>query len=314
MASLPTILLILAALSAGATVLAILTAIRSQKEASSAIFPIVREEETIRARRARIYIFVWAAIAALFLGGWLATLRLSTQPRPDDAVATQPPPTAVPVAPPTNTPLPPTLTPEPVGDTPTTTLLPIETSLTDTPAPPTPTTVLPSATPTQTAPPEPSATAIPATATPVPPTTTPLPEATATPEPEVTATPTRPAPVVASSRTPAPAGVKVGPIQFAVALTNDFAAIDPTDIFSPDVEKIYAIFPFKGMTQGLPFKAIWYQNGAEIAREEGEWIWGQQASSFTFLRPKGVGLYKLELYVNDTIVATKLFEIRENTP
>ena len=71
MASLPTILLILAALSAGATVIAAIVAFRSQKEASSAIFPIVREEEHSRAQRARISIFVWIAITALFLGGWL---------------------------------------------------------------------------------------------------------------------------------------------------------------------------------------------------------------------------------------------------
>src|SRR5262245_35089561 len=75
MLSLPTILLILAALSLGATIIAVMVALRSQREASSAIFPIVREEETLRAQRARLSIFVWMAITALFLGGWLATLR-----------------------------------------------------------------------------------------------------------------------------------------------------------------------------------------------------------------------------------------------
>src|SRR5262245_33367564 len=78
MLSLPTILLILAALSLGATVIAVMIALRSQREASSAIFPIVREEETLRARRARLSIFVWIAVTALFLGGWLATLRQNT--------------------------------------------------------------------------------------------------------------------------------------------------------------------------------------------------------------------------------------------
>ena len=63
MASLPTILLILAALSAGATVIAIIVAFRSQREAQSAIFPIVREQESVRAQRATVALllrpFLW---------------------------------------------------------------------------------------------------------------------------------------------------------------------------------------------------------------------------------------------------------------
>ena len=72
MASLPTILLILAALSMGATVIAAIVALRSQKEADTAIFPIVREEQINRAQRARVSVFVWLAVTALFFGGWLA--------------------------------------------------------------------------------------------------------------------------------------------------------------------------------------------------------------------------------------------------
>ena len=89
MLSLPTILLILAALSLGATLIAVMIALRSQREASSAIFPIVREEETLRARRARLSIFVWIAVTALFLGGWLATLRQDT-PSGETTASTSP--------------------------------------------------------------------------------------------------------------------------------------------------------------------------------------------------------------------------------
>ena len=49
----------------------------------------------------------------------------------------------------------------------------------------------------------------------------------------------------------------------------------------------------------------------EFAREEGGWEWGVKARSFTFVRPQGEGLYKLELWVNDTVVATKLFEVED---
>ena len=90
MVSLPTILLILAAVSIGATVIAAIIAFRSAREARSAIFPIVREEETVRAQRARIATFLSSALTALFLGGWLATLRLFPLGEPAQVANTQP--------------------------------------------------------------------------------------------------------------------------------------------------------------------------------------------------------------------------------
>jgi hypothetical protein len=167
------------------------------------------------------------------------------------------------------------------------------------------------------------------TPTPLPPTDTPVPtqEPTVTPateeisdaettNPTATATAAAVQPeqaaVVESSRTPAPEGVRVGPIQFATEITDDLEPVNPGALFPDGADKIYAVFPFQGMEQGLDFKAIWYKNGTELIREEGEWIWGKRARSFTFLGPQGEGLYKLELWVNDTVVATKLFEIRKN--
>jgi outer membrane biosynthesis protein TonB len=341
MATLPTILLILAALSLGATVIATLIAFRSQREASSAIFPIVREEEINRAQRARVSIFVWVAITALFFGGWLGTLRLAS-PAPAN------PPTAAEVLPPTDfeptevaavlesapTDLPaeeaqveqpaPTITAPAVEDTveptPSNTDTPVPTDTpTAEPATNTPT-PLPTDTPTSVPTTTPTNTAVPPTDTPLPPSATPIPP-TDTAESNasaVQATSTVSATVVntdavaaadSSSRTPAPDGIRVGPIEFATEITDDVQAIAPTDMFAEDVEKIFAVFPFSGMEQGLNFTVLWYKDGAEFAREEGQWVWGQNARSFTFVRPQGEGLYKLELWVNDTVVATKLFQL-----
>jgi hypothetical protein len=323
MASLPTILLILAAISMGATVIAVLIALRSQREAVSAIFPIVREEETIRAQRARISIFIWIAITALFFGGWLATLRLGDSrnissttseiaeaaPQPSqptvvvavDLVTNTPAPVEPsPTSPeveaeveqptsesaPTNTPIP-AATATPVLPTATQTLTPLPTpepssTLTSTPLPPT------------------------ATSTPVPPTDTPTPvPPTATPTPIAAIRfPTSP------PRTPAPENVRVGPIRFATELDENLEPINPGNSFPGDTKEIYAVYPVKGMQRGLHVKVVWYLNGVELAREEGAWQWATNTRSFTFFTPKGEGLYKLELYVNDTVVATNLFEVR----
>jgi len=322
MASLPTILLILAAISTGATVIAILIAFRSQREAQSAIFPIVREEESIRAQRARVSIFVWVAVTALFVGGWLATLRLnasadavpvaaepSTDPpaqaaepaatEPAILATTEPTATltsAADVQPitsantSTHTPVPtasPTLPPEPTQtSTPTVTSQPSAT-LTNTPLPPT------------------------ATNTPVPPTSTPTPTTTFTPVPP-TNTPTPAALRIPTMqpRTPAPTGARMGPIEFAEDVTEDIEPVNPKSVFPDGIEAVYAIYPYSGMEPGIDYKAVWYKNGVEVAREEGQWEWGEQARSYHYLVPRGTGLYKLELYVNDTVMVTDLFEVR----
>jgi hypothetical protein len=102
----------------------------------------------------------------------------------------------------------------------------------------------------------------------------------------------------------------MGPIQFATGVTDDLQAIDPETVFPPDLEAVYAIYPFSGMEKDLDFAVVWYKNGVELVRDETKWPFGDRAISYSFIRPRGVGLYKLELYVNDTVVATKLFEIR----
>ena len=312
MPPLPTILLIIAAVSMGATVIAVLVAIRSSREAKSAIFPIVREEEAIKAQRARVSIFVWLAITALFFGAWLAAVRFA----PPGDVATLPEAEGVPSAtvlaavvatnPPEVGALNPPATPtiSNADDLEPTTPNPAELS-TDPPLPPLPTsTVAPTATFT----PEPP------TATPAPPTATPTstntPTATVTPTP----TPTSLADVArvptTAPRTPAPPSVRMGPIQFGAEVTDDLEIVNPGTVFSPDVKTVYAVYPFSGMSKGLDFAVVWYHQGVELAREEFKWPFGDKAYSYSFITPRGPGLYKLELYVNDTVVATKLFEIR----
>jgi len=315
MASLPTILLMLAALSVGATVIAILIALRSQREAQSAIFPIVREQESTRAQRARLSIFVWIAITALFLGGWLATLRLQATGPAAAPVASETTPAQVVVQEPEVT-REPTL---PIIDPSPTTQIEIQ-PLTSTEPP---TIIAPTSTPlasSQSFTLEPSSTftltPLPPTATPtntpVPPTATPTSTATPIPPtPTPTPTPAGGIPITTSvPRTPAPPEARMGPIQFAEDVTPDVQAVNPGDVFPNGIAAVYAIYPFSGMQRGLDFTTVWYRNGVEVAREETEWQYGARATSYSFLVPRGKGLYKLELRVNDTIMASGLFEVR----
>jgi hypothetical protein len=102
----------------------------------------------------------------------------------------------------------------------------------------------------------------------------------------------------------------MGPIQFAANITPNIEVIDPSSRFSQGTRSVYAVYPYSGMIDGVNFMAVWYQNGTELWRDEQVWRWGAKAQFYSFLNPPGEGLYKLELYVNDTVVATGLFEIR----
>lgn len=268
MATLPAILLTLAAISMGATVISIIIVIRSTREARSTIFPIVREEEAIRARRARWFTIVAVSLTALFLGGWLATTFRFTSSdqitQVTETVETKQPE--------------PTFTPEPTS-TQIVIIVDQTATVTATPSP------LPTETAVPTQPLEPSPTAAETETTE---------EAETGEEVEIAL----------------PAGVTVGPIQFATAVNDNVEPVNPQESFTTDIENIYAVFPYRGMENGLDVKAVWYQNGVELLRNESEWEWGSQGRFYTWIRPPGQGEYKLEVYVNDSVLATGLFEIR----
>ena len=102
----------------------------------------------------------------------------------------------------------------------------------------------------------------------------------------------------------------MGPIQFGTEVTDDFEIVNPTTSFPDGTATVYAGYPFRGMSKGLGFTVVWYKNGVELIRDESVWQFGDRANSYTFITPRGPGLYKLELYVNDSVVATKLFEVQ----
>ncbi|MFQ5576249.1 MAG: hypothetical protein ACE5G8_04590, partial [Anaerolineae bacterium] len=255
MAYLPLLLLAAAALFSGATALLIVIAVRSSREHRNTIFPIVREVEGIKARRAVIAASVCLVLAVTTLGGWIAT-----QQNPANVLVartiTAAPATGQrsPATPAAETPRPPAETPSPA----------------DSPPAIGATARVAGSTTIVTPPP---------TATPPAPLSPPAATATATP-----ALPTRtPSPV------PIPDGIRIGPVAFAAQITDDRQPVDPANVFDLDTGTVYAVFPYSGMKNGLPFAAIWYHQGREIIRDEYEWEWGVTDRSFVFIKPVGPG-------------------------
>lgn len=259
MAMLPLVLLIVSALFVGATVIAIITAMRSLRERRITIFPVVKETETLRAKRALLVAGIFAVLAATAIGGWAATQRqpenilraraATEQARAEISAA----PTAIPTA--TATPIPPN--PAPAAPT----IVGVSTIIT--------------------------------------------PQPTATP----TDTPPSPTPRIAANGTPLPANLSMGPISFALKVSDRREAIDPAETFNTLPERIYAVFPYSGMKNGLPFSVIWYYQDVELIRNDYVWEWGTTDRSFAFIKPVGLGTYRVELRVAGTTVAENSFEI-----
>jgi hypothetical protein len=289
------LLVILAGLSLAAMVVSITIANRSAREARSTIFPVVREEETVRARRARIATSVMGVIAAImagafFLSGQIPSLNVPTLSSQAEFVAivespvTEAESPAVQMTAPTTpieTPLP--ATEEPMEEPQTSTSSQVELPTTQ---------PLPGHTPT------PAATPTPAIPTPTPALIAPA-----------TQPPTIPSPAAVGSPVPGPVDVKMGPIAFATQITNRRDPIGPTTTFSNTVNRVYATFPYTGMENGLTWTQVWYFDDDEYSRGEGRWEWGTDDSSFVFTKLVGAGDYRLELYVNEELVASGGFTV-----
>lgn len=286
------LLVILAGLSLALMVVSITIANRSAREARSTIFPIVREEETIRARRARIVSSVMGVIAAIMAGAFFLSGQLPSLSSPGSQLLAEIVPNVEPPAreneisvPPTETPIPPTKAQQ--TQPPSQVEIATEQPATDATLPPevTPTPVPPTFTPE---PPSPSPTLTPsATRTSVPPTAT-----------------------ITGSPVPAPAGVQIGPLAFTTQVSDRREPVSPTNVFSNTVNRVYAAFPYSGMRNGLTWTQVWYFNGIEFSRGEETWEWGNADRSYVFTKPVGAGDYRLELYVNDELVASGGFTVR----
>lgn len=279
------LLVTLAGLSLAAMVVSVIVAQRATREARATIFPIVREEETTRARRARIMSSLTGVIAAILAGAFFLSGQLPSStilpvriPAGLIAAAESPVPQTEPPPAPTATSVPPASA-QPLASSP---------QPQDTAAPP----------PTSAAE-GPSATPIP-----LPPTLT------STPAPSATSTSPPPSPTATRPPATAPAGTQLGPIAFTTQISDGRTPIGSTDVFSDTVDRVYATFPYDGMQNGVNWTHVWYFNGVEFSRSEENWRWGSSDSSFVFINPVGAGEYRLELYVNDDLLASAEFMVQ----
>jgi hypothetical protein len=285
------LLVILAGLSLAAMVVSITIASRATREARSTIFPVVREEETVRARRAHIATSITGVIAAImagafFLSGQLPSLNIPTLSVPAEfaAIIESPVVEAESLAVETEAPIAVTETLLPQGEeqtTPASSQMPVSTPQLSSDETPT----------LLTRPILASPTLIPTLA----------PAATSSPIP-LSAT-------AVASPVLAPGDMELGPITFAAEVTGRRLPINARTVFSDTTRRVYATFPYSGMRNGLTWTQVWYFNDAEFSRGDEVWQWGSADRSYIFTKLVGAGDYRLELYVNDDLVASGEFTV-----
>ncbi len=130
-----------------------------------------------------------------------------------------------------------------------------------------------------------------------------------------------PTPVAAPTATSTPTlqfRAYFGPIAFAKGVTSAGGLVNPTSTFAAGTQEIYAAWDYRGMSDGTPYTAKWYWNGA-IWRQESftwtEWLDGTEGPAKRLMLSDSNGLiggeYRLELYVGDELVQAATCVVQE---
>lgn len=131
------------------------------------------------------------------------------------------------------------------------------------------------------------------------PTKTATPTDTVTPTPSPTATPTEVVPTFEL-------------VAFAQDVTDD-EPINPGTTFPAGTTKVYAVFEFNGMKDGMTYEAYWYLDGQEELYKSWEWSLGEKGTSWiNIFDDDGLtpGNYELEIFVGDLLVLNDKFVIQ----
>jgi Tol biopolymer transport system component len=129
-----------------------------------------------------------------------------------------------------------------------------------------------------------------------------------TPIAEDTPAPASPTPTETPSGPP-----QIASITFAKSATADSQPIDPGTSFEGELTEIHAVFEYSGFPPNSTWERVWYLDGAEMLRSTEPWT-GADSGVFDYFinaggQPLSPGEWKLELYLNDELLASDTFTI-----
>jgi S1-C subfamily serine protease len=108
---------------------------------------------------------------------------------------------------------------------------------------------------------------------------------------------------------------RFGEITFAADISDEGEPVDTGQRFGP-LEIVYAFFPVDGVTNGTPWRTVWYYEGQSVLDEEALWDLGAAPTQWVSLsHPEGLpaGEFALELYCNGELQQQGEFQISEGS-
>ena len=98
---------------------------------------------------------------------------------------------------------------------------------------------------------------------------------------------------------------ELGDVTLSNAVTDEYEAISPTDVFGEGFYTLYATFSYDDMVDGLEWAWVWRHNGQVIDGGNELWAYGDDGPGYIFLSPEEgfqEGRYSLEIWVNGELL------------
>jgi hypothetical protein len=97
----------------------------------------------------------------------------------------------------------------------------------------------------------------------------------------------------------------LGDISFSTKISNDYEAVDPTNIFAVGAYTVYATFSYDSMADGMAWAWVWRHDGEVVDGGNEYWEYGQDGPGYIFYNPEEgfrAGQYTLEVWVNGELL------------
>ena len=111
-------------------------------------------------------------------------------------------------------------------------------------------------------------------------------------------------------------GAVTGPtftnLVFSEGVTSDGQPTNPTYLLPSGITEVYAFFDYENMRDGIDFSRVWYYEGEQVATGSDMWSLGASGSAWVYISAEGPldpGAYRLELFVEGTLVAASDFTV-----
>ena len=94
---------------------------------------------------------------------------------------------------------------------------------------------------------------------------------------------------------------ELGDISFSTKISEQFQAVDPTNLFAVGNYTVYATFSYDGMVDGLAWAWVWRHEGEVVDGGNELWAYGEDGPGYIYYNPEGgfnPGEYSLEVWVN----------------